>query len=197
MTRQDHILKAARQCFARHGYAKTTMDDIAGAVGIKTGSLYHYYDGKEALFEAVITGEGGEMLDWLRRELGKLRMPEKKVLRYAQARLEYFRKATNLFDVSIQVLIEVAPLVDRLYRSFLDQEVAFLAGVIEEGIGSGDFVQCNSRDIANAILTISDAVRHRVFHAANALAASDVDYSGVEREVSYIVGLMIKGISRR
>ena len=197
MTRQDEILKAARRCFARHGFAKTTLDDIAQAVGMKAGSLYHYYDGKEAIFRDVITSEGGEMLDWLQSEVAKEKTAtSKKVLRYTKARLEHFRKMTNLLDISIQVVVEVAPLVDTLYQEYLGWEIAFLADIIGEGVKAGDFKQCDGRRIASAILTISESVKNRAFHTANAIAASDVDYSSVNTEVSYIIKLVLAGITK-
>jgi AcrR family transcriptional regulator len=51
-TRQ-RVLSAARECFARFGYSKTTNKDIAVAAGITTGAIYHYFDSKQALFAAV------------------------------------------------------------------------------------------------------------------------------------------------
>ena len=196
MTRQDEILEAARRCFARHGFAKTTLDDIARTVGMKAGSLYHYYDGKEAIFRDVITGEGKEMLDWLQSEVAKGKTASKKVLIYTKARLEHFRKVTNLLDVSIQVVVEVVPLVDMLYQEYLNQEISFLADIIEKGIKAGDFKQCNNRRIASSILTISDAVKLRAFQQADAMEASEVDYTSVNTEVSYITKLILAGITK-
>lgn len=51
-TRQ-RILAAARDCFSRSGYGKTTNSDVATAVGITTGAIYHYFDSKPELFAAV------------------------------------------------------------------------------------------------------------------------------------------------
>lgn len=196
MTRKDEILNAARRCFAKHGFAKTTLDDIAHTVGMKAGSLYHYYDGKEAIFRDVITGEGREMLSWLQGEVAKEKTASKKVLRYTKARLEHFRKMTNLLDVSIQVIVEVVPLVNKLYQEYLNQEITFLADIIEEGNKAGDFKPCNGRRIASSILTISDAVKLRAFQQTDAMAASEVDYTGVDAEVSYITKLILAGITK-
>ena len=195
MSRKDEILNAARWCFARHGFAKTTLDDIAQAVGMKAGSLYHYYDGKEAIFRDVITGEGKEMLDWLQSEVDKEKTASKKVLRYTKARLERFRKVTNLLDVSIQVVVEVAPLVDKLYQEYLNQEIVFLSDIIVKGVKAGSFKKCNGRRIASAILVISESVKYRAFQTANAVAASEVDSTAVDTEVNYITKLILAGIT--
>ena len=196
MTKRNEILNAARQCFARHGYNKTTLYDIAQAVRMKAGSLYHYYDSKEDIFRNVITDEGREMHGWLEKEVAKEKTFTKKILRYTKARLEHFRKMTNLLDVSIQVVVEVTPLANKLYQEYLNQEIVFLANIIQEGVKAGDFKQCDDRRIAGAILTISESVKHRAFQTADTMAASEVDYTTVNVEISYITKLILAGITK-
>jgi AcrR family transcriptional regulator len=47
------ILRAARDSFAKTGYAGTTNADIAGRAGITAAALYQYFDSKTALYMAV------------------------------------------------------------------------------------------------------------------------------------------------
>lgn len=49
----DHVLRCARQCFARTGLRRTLMADVAKAAGVSAGTLYNIASGKEALFLAV------------------------------------------------------------------------------------------------------------------------------------------------
>lgn len=51
--RLARILDAAEQLFARHGFAKTTVEEIAAAAGVSKGLLYDHYTSKEALLGAV------------------------------------------------------------------------------------------------------------------------------------------------
>ena len=41
--RREEILLAAQELFHRRGYANTSLDDIARAVGIKREGLYYYF----------------------------------------------------------------------------------------------------------------------------------------------------------
>ena len=41
--RRAEILQRATECFDRLGYANTTLDDIARAVGIKREGIYYYF----------------------------------------------------------------------------------------------------------------------------------------------------------
>ena len=51
-TRQQ-IIYGARDCFAQAGYGPTTIADIARESGVSMGAIYHYVEGKDALFGAV------------------------------------------------------------------------------------------------------------------------------------------------
>lgn len=48
------ILSAALDLFIKKGYAATKVVDIAKAVGMSTGLLFHYFKSKESLYEELI-----------------------------------------------------------------------------------------------------------------------------------------------
>ena len=47
------IIGIAYQLFLSRGYRGTTMEDIAGALGVTKPALYQYFPGKEDLYAAV------------------------------------------------------------------------------------------------------------------------------------------------
>ncbi len=52
--RREQILEAAMRLFAEKGFDRTTVDDIAEACGIAPGLVYHYFDSKTAILQALI-----------------------------------------------------------------------------------------------------------------------------------------------
>jgi AcrR family transcriptional regulator len=52
--RQEQILNAALEAFARKGYAAATVPEIAQAAGVAIGTIYIYHPSKRELFLAVI-----------------------------------------------------------------------------------------------------------------------------------------------
>lgn len=48
-TKQQHILDAAARVFAEKGFHAATVKDVAAAAGVAHGSIYTYFENKEAL----------------------------------------------------------------------------------------------------------------------------------------------------
>jgi AcrR family transcriptional regulator len=47
------LLDAACKLFGEHGYAATSIDDVARAANVTKGAFYHHYNGKQELFAGV------------------------------------------------------------------------------------------------------------------------------------------------
>jgi AcrR family transcriptional regulator len=51
---RDRILDTAAHLFSTHGFAATSVRDIASASGLTPAALYNHFPGKEALYQAVL-----------------------------------------------------------------------------------------------------------------------------------------------
>ncbi|MFI5491714.1 TetR/AcrR family transcriptional regulator [Actinoplanes sp. NPDC051859] len=58
---QRLLLDAARQRFAAHGYAATTVREIADDAGVNVALINRYFDSKEGLFKACLVGAADEI----------------------------------------------------------------------------------------------------------------------------------------
>jgi len=58
--RRLHILRVATEMFARQGYRKTSMDEVAQRAGVAKGTLYTYFATKNELLVAAIALEKRE-----------------------------------------------------------------------------------------------------------------------------------------
>jgi TetR/AcrR family transcriptional regulator, cholesterol catabolism regulator len=66
-SRMPEILDAAAKVFRSKGYDAASVQEIADAVGILKGSLYHYIDTKEDLLYGVVQGVLDDLLPQLDR----------------------------------------------------------------------------------------------------------------------------------
>jgi AcrR family transcriptional regulator len=55
--REARLLDAAARLFARFGFDKTSIDEIARAAGVSKGAVYLHWPSKDALFEATLIRE--------------------------------------------------------------------------------------------------------------------------------------------
>ncbi|MEO0961255.1 MAG: TetR/AcrR family transcriptional regulator [Pseudomonadota bacterium] len=60
-TKQERILTAALELFARRGYQATAVPDIASAAGVATGTIYRYFDTKDDLLNVLYQRWRGEL----------------------------------------------------------------------------------------------------------------------------------------
>ncbi len=52
--RPEEILEAAVEVFGERGFARTKLDDVARHAGVSKGTLYLYFESKDALFRAMM-----------------------------------------------------------------------------------------------------------------------------------------------
>ena len=119
LARKRAVVTAATELFKRHGYARTTMADLATAANLSRPALYLAYPGKDEIFAAVIEYMSAEKLDEFRRSLPKLRTLGSRLHRFCEEwgahGLELTDKhpdARDLFDLSF-------PPVREMYESFI------------------------------------------------------------------------------
>jgi DNA-binding transcriptional regulator YbjK len=63
LLRWSELLQIAADLFAEHGYAATTVRDIAEVAGMRSGSLYHHFDSKESMIDEILSTFINQTLD--------------------------------------------------------------------------------------------------------------------------------------
>lgn len=57
LAKRRQIMEAAGNCFARRGFHATTTAEICAEAGMSPGNLFHYFDSKSAIVEAIVEEE--------------------------------------------------------------------------------------------------------------------------------------------
>jgi AcrR family transcriptional regulator len=105
--RQIQIIKAADKRFARHGFHKTNMDEIARDIRIGKPTLYYYFESKDALYIEVIKWEFENYLESVNQIFANEELTIPKRLE------EYFLRKDNvrndfklIFEIIVQFISE-------------------------------------------------------------------------------------------
>jgi AcrR family transcriptional regulator len=194
--KKNDILRVARECFARYGFEKTTLDDIGRMAHLNKASLYYYFKNKEEIFMQVVLQESSAFISHLQAENQAISGASPRILAYLSARLKYYDEVVNLHQLSVESLQKLGPQFDEFYQNVQNQEKEFLAQILREGIDNQEFSSHHSLEIAEAIMTVANAIKHEAYYNSRAYTVKEVDYSGADQKITFIVQLILKAIGR-
>ncbi len=144
--RPEEIISAALEVFADRGFAATKLEDVARRAGVTKGTIYLYFENKEALFKALVRQtivpviEKGEAL--AQSFTGSARDLFERLVR------EYFRLVgeTPLSGIP-RLMIAEAGNFPELARFYYEEVVTrghrLMGSVLERGIKAGEFRRLN------------------------------------------------------
>jgi len=194
--KKELILKAASESFSRFGYEKTTLDDIGRLAKLNKASLYYYFKNKEEIFMQVILAESEKHISGLQEKVMDIASCEEKIVTYLSERLKYHREVVNLHQLSLELVQQIQPIFDDLYRMVWEKEVDFMEKTLQDGQKNGEVEAEDLRLIADSLMTIADGLKHEAVRTSDAIFAADVDYSEIDKKMNYITRLIFKGLKK-
>lgn len=192
--KKDLILKTARELLAKNGFAKTTLDDIANALGMKKSSLYYYYTNKEALIEDVMNHERENFCSLITDALNSDGSTIDKIINYEKAKFEYVAETIKLHEISTSVLFEMKSKMFDQIQIIHKKEIEMLRKILDEGIRKKEIKKCDTKRIAELILTLSEALRHREFYFASFSINKKIDFTKAVDDMIFAVKLIFDGL---
>jgi AcrR family transcriptional regulator len=184
------ILGAALQVFARYGYRKTTLEDIAGELGMTAANIYAYAESKRELYEMTVSFV---MLRWQNRVRkavdGEITATEKltvlcnSALGYLSEDKEFVSLLKN--DPSI---FPMFPTVDA-YEDINAASVNIIAEILNLGEKTGEFRKLD-------VLTVSEVIfamyKGFIIHA---YVQDEVEF--IEKNLPQTFDLILRGVERK
>jgi AcrR family transcriptional regulator len=144
---RESVYTAVLQVLSSHGLEKLTIQRVAAAANLATGTLYNYFKDKDALLVYAAV----RMFDQLyqrQNEVALLAIPPlKKLQAFVETTFDFFNKNDAFFRFLDQAQV-YCKMDMAVKRSHLDKETKLLASVIEEGIKNSDFKAVNSQNTA-------------------------------------------------
>lgn len=159
--RRQQIIAAADQHFRHYGYGKTTVADLARAIGLSSAYVYKFFESKQAIGQAVVQLILTEMTAEVQRIADERTSTSDRLRRIfqtlARRGLELFFSQRKMHDIAVNACAEHWPEIDQ-YKERLG---AILAQVIGEGRENGDFEKKTPLDeTVHAILHAMVAFLH-------------------------------------
>jgi AcrR family transcriptional regulator len=195
--KRETILAAAVRGFAAHGLAGTGMREIARAAGLTEGTLYHYFDSKEALIREAFRWSAFQPAD-LRRALQRTELPLRERLLAAGAEfLAALRRDPHWTRVVIREALRAAPETDTNpirdpLVSLAAERTRALAAALREEQAAGQITRCEPRRVAE--LFFHALIGHFVAQAIS--GASPAPRGDVDPFLAQLVELVAERLER-
>lgn len=136
---RDQIVDAARAHFSRFGYSKTTVADLAKAIGFSKAYIYKFFDSKQAIGQAICVQCLDKVLAAAETGISDGKSASEKLRRFFNGIIvtsaELFFEEELLYDIAAQSAEERWPSV----TAYMEKAEALLKAIILLGRETGEF----------------------------------------------------------
>jgi TetR/AcrR family transcriptional regulator, fatty acid metabolism regulator protein len=135
--RRRQILQAAVKVFAAKGFHAARVGDVAKEAGVAYGLVYHYFDSKEALLEAIFRGTWTDMLARVQEVEASGVSAEEAVRQVTALLLRTWRRDPDLVRVLVREVTRSQHVQQELEE--ITHAMEALENIIRRGQEGGDF----------------------------------------------------------
>lgn len=176
---REQILDTAEELFSERGYHATGLKEVAERCEFSVGSIYQFFDSKDALYEEVLMRRGPEMSAEMARIAASDAPGDEQLLALTRLQVSLFRKYPAWGRLTVRVLRPgIRPGTDlpasflRAFNAAIDLE----ARLIARGQRAGVLRDGNPRALARLFSSLVSA-----FHGLDAQISDDPeDFSAEE-----------------
>jgi AcrR family transcriptional regulator len=182
------LLAAARPLFAERGYADVGTEEIVREAGVTRGALYHHFEGKRELFEAVYEQIEVELAE--RIAAGALQANASSPLEAMRAGAEMFLEASTEPETQRIVLLDGPAVLgwDRWREIAAAHGLGLIEATLAAAIEAGAIASQPVKPLAHVLMGALDE--------GAMLVARAEDQEAMRAEVAAVLGALLDGLSR-
>ena len=166
--RREQIIEAANEHFRHYGYTKTTVADLAKAIGLSTAYIYKFFESKRAIGEAICSICLGKIASELRKIADDDKPAADRLRRVfralAENGAELFFHDRKLHDITVAARTEGWQAVPKHEAMLLE----IVRRIVREGREAGEFERKTPMDeTCHAIMVVLQPFHHPILLAQN------------------------------
>jgi AcrR family transcriptional regulator len=167
--RRSHIVKVAAKLIMKKGYNNINTRELAIALGMSTGGLYHYIGSKEDIlyllinFTADLTGQ--TLAHFAQSRAGTDAVGEiKGSLRYYLETVDGYRDFVNFVN---HIMLSLAVSDRKIVYEAEGRLVEYFESVLQRGIAEGSFLDHDPKLVAHNMVAVATAWANRGWYLKN------------------------------
>jgi AcrR family transcriptional regulator len=187
--RRVQILEMAEELFRDHGYRRTSVTDVAKAVGVSSAYIYRFFDSKQAIGEAVCAMCLAK-IDEAIREVAERDEPATQRLRemlqclLAQS-LKVFLRERRLHDIIVAAIENEWQVTEAHEQAIYE----VIEKIVSEGRESGEFERKTPLD------EVCTAIRSTASVYAHPVLLKLTDPQEKERRLAAVTNLILRSLA--
>ena len=143
---RDQIVAAAGEHFSRYGYGKTTVSDLAAAIGFSKAYIYKFFDSKQAIGEAICAGCLNSIIQHVEATIAARKTPTEQLRglfsTVVSDSVRLFFNDRKLYDIAASACTEKWP----PSVSYQEELHNLVARIVAEGRTTGEFERKTALD---------------------------------------------------
>jgi len=187
--KSELIVNTAQKLFARFGFNKTTVDEVASLAHIGKSTVYHYFNSKEDIFRAVVKKESQALSQKIRKAIHKASTPQEKLRAYIVTRTKYLNRLVNFYSALKQEYLEHYSFIERIRKKDLQGEIEIVNAILEEGMIKGVFYLEDLELTAFAIATALKGLEYPW--------AMEVPIPNIEKRIDLLLRVLFNGLVKK
>jgi AcrR family transcriptional regulator len=182
------ILGAARKVFAKKGFAKATMDEIAAATGLAKGTLYLYFKSKRDVYLKTLRHGSAELLELAEANMQGVAGVRAKIRALIETRVRYADQNRDFFKIYLTEFNGIArpAAINKEFRDLHFKQARAIEQALRDGAQSGEIQQL---DFEAAAFIIQDMARSLIMRRVLGWSKNDV-----EQDIDFLCGFIYRAI---
>ena len=142
--RQKEIIRAASKRFGRHGFNKTTLEEIARDVRIGKPTIYHYFKSKDELFYSSISFQSSQFIEDIKAIFNNQDLPVgARLLEYFAFKESVHQRYSLMYDMILSLFKDDSLEKEKQILQRLLQKESEIVGLILSSIYTGRIESMN------------------------------------------------------
>jgi AcrR family transcriptional regulator len=163
--RKLEILAVAERLFARKGFFKTSMAEIAREAEFSVGSLYQFFPSKDAVYVALMEDKFAEYLALVQREVAAVKTAMDQLDALIATKFGFFEKHRNFFRIYVTEWgvgeCSVKGALGERISGLREAYLALLTRTMAAGIRRRVFKKLDAREMAQLFDGMMNAIIHQ------------------------------------
>jgi AcrR family transcriptional regulator len=189
---REEILRKAAELLGRFGFKKTTMEDIARAIGKSKSALYYYYKTKEEIFEAVVSEDIDESRVITEEKMSTVESAPEKFRLLFTTIFGSIREKIDKFSVFRADVMENPALMENIGRERDIYMENLLKDLVIYGIKRGEIKEMSEEEIG-----IWTKVTNMTMRAIGQRLFLEDSFAYAEKHLGFLADSLLNGIVKK